>query len=117
MDGMGPMKPIRALCDLGKTVETTVTQINNTRFQDVDVTSPTQFNDVDINYEASITQMRELIMNSDHCQQYIKYTCKGTPLFLSPSGPPKVTYFHIQFKLIYIITGEQKRWSTSSFIL
>ena len=90
MDGMGPIKPVQVLCDLGKTVETTVTQINNTKFEDIDVTTATKVNDVDINYQASITQMRELIMNSDRCEQYIKYTCKGTPLFRSPAGPPEV---------------------------
>ena len=100
MDGMGPMPPVRALCDLGKTIETTVTQINNTKFKDIDVTTKSGTNEIDINYQASITQMRELIMNSDHCQQFIKYQCKGTPLFLSPSGPPMVRIFKLLLILL-----------------
>ena len=39
-DGMGPMQPVKALCDLGRTVETTTTQINNTKYLDFDVTRP-----------------------------------------------------------------------------
>ena len=90
-DGMGPMPPIRALCDLGRTVETTTTQINNTKYSDLDVSSATGKRDVVINYAASIIQMRELIMNSAFCEQYVKYTCKGAPLFRSPEGPPAVS--------------------------
>ena len=90
-DGMGPMTPVKALCDLGRTVETTTTQINNTYYVDMDVTTDSGFNNVDINYMADIVQMRELIMNSASCKQYIKYQCKATPLFRSPTGPPAVS--------------------------
>lgn len=91
MDGMGPMPPVKALCDLGKTVETTITQINNTKIQDLNVLTESGRNEVDIEYQASIIQMRELIKNSAFCNQYIKYQCKGTALFQSPSGPPVVS--------------------------
>ena len=85
------MKPVKALCDLGRTVETTTTQINNTYYVDMDVTTESGQNKVDINYAADIIQMRELIMNSASCKQYIKFQCKGAPLFRSPSGPPAVS--------------------------
>lgn len=88
---MGPMKPVLALCDLGETIESTVTQINNTRNIEFDVSTKSGFNKVDINYLASITQMRELIMNSGSCKQYIKFICKSAPLFRSPTGPPQVS--------------------------
>ena len=91
MDGMGPMEPVRALCDLGKTIETTVTQINNTKEMDMDVLTATGLNNVDIEYQASVIQARELIKNSASCVQFIKYQCKGTPLFRSPAGPPAVS--------------------------
>lgn len=87
-DGMGPMRPVRALCDLGRTVETTTTQINNTKYLDLDVATSTGKNDIMINYAANIIQMRELIKNSAFCEQYIKFTCKGAPIFRSPEGPP-----------------------------
>ena len=45
-----------------------------------------------INYAANIIQMRELIMNSAYCEQYIKLTCKGAPLFRSPEGPPATSW-------------------------
>ena len=101
-DGMGPMAPVPALCDLGETVESTVTQINNTRYIDVDVSTKTGFNTVNINYGASITQMRELIMNSGSCKQFIKFTCKSAPLFSSPTGPPRVSIFQLKscFKIL-----------------
>ena len=92
---MGPMEPVPALCDLGKTVETTVTQINNTNYDDKDVTTESGINNVDINYAANIIQMRELILNSAFCEQYVKYTCQGTPLFRSPEGPPAVSFIFI----------------------
>ena len=88
---MGPMEPVQALCDLEKTIEATTTQINNTRMMDQDVSTTSGTNDVDINYGASITQMRELVLNSAYCLQYIKYACKGAPLFRSPEGPPAVS--------------------------
>ncbi|XP_065666081.1 contactin-associated protein like 5-3 isoform X2 [Hydra vulgaris] len=91
-DGMGPMEPVPALCDLGKTVETTVTQINNTNYNDKDVTTFSGINNFDIDYAANIIQMRELILNSAYCEQYVKYTCKGTPLFRSPEGPPAASW-------------------------
>jgi len=84
------MEPVRALCDLGKTVETTVTQINNTKILDKDILTDSGKNDVDIDYQASITQMRELIKNSASCTQFIKLQCKGVPIFNSPTGPPQV---------------------------
>ena len=85
------MEPVQALCDLERTIEATTTQINNTRIMDQDVSTTSGTNDVDINYGASITQMRELVLNSAHCVQYIKYACKGAPLFRSPEGPPAVS--------------------------
>jgi len=85
------MTPVLALCDLGNTIENTVTQINNTKIKDQDVTSESGYNLVEVNYAASITQMRELIMNSASCKQFIKFTCKGSPLFNSPTGPPYVS--------------------------
>ena len=85
------MEPVRALCDLGRTVETTTTQVNNTKYLDLDVSTPSGQNNVVINYAANIIQMRELIMNSANCEQYIKFTCKGAPLFRSPEGPPAVS--------------------------
>lgn len=96
---MGPMRPVQALCDLGETIESTVTQINNTHYTDVDVSTKTGFNKVDINYLASITQMRELIMNSGSCKQFIKFTCKSAPLFRSPTGPPQVSLSKFVYKL------------------
>ena len=90
-DGMGPMQPVPALCDLGKTIEDTVTQINNTKIMDLDVTTKSGHNKVEVSYGASITQMRELIMNSATCKQFIKFTCKGSPIFNSPTGPPRVS--------------------------
>ena len=92
-DGMGPMEPVRALCDLGRTVETTTTQVNNTKYLDIDVSRSSGQNDVVIYYAANIVQMRELIVNSAYCDQYIKFTCKGAPLFRSPEGPPAVSSF------------------------
>ena len=97
---MGPMQPILALCDLGKTIETTVTQINNTNYDDKDVTTPSGSNVFKVDYAASIIQMRELIMNSAFCEQYVKYTCLGTPLFRSPEGPPSVSKFNRSFFLL-----------------
>ncbi|XP_065666075.1 contactin-associated protein-like 2 isoform X1 [Hydra vulgaris] len=91
-DGMGPMQPVLALCDLGKTVESSVTQINNTNYDDKDVTTPTGLNFFNIDYAANIIQMRELILNSAFCEQYVKYTCLGTPIFRSPEGPPSVRW-------------------------
>ncbi|XP_066924868.1 EGF and laminin G domain-containing protein-like [Clytia hemisphaerica] len=91
-DGLGPMEPVQALCDLGKTVETTVTQINNTKIKDKNVLTDTGKNDFDVEYLASITQMRELIKNSATCSQFIKLQCKGVPIFLSPTGPPAANW-------------------------
>jgi len=108
-DGMGPMEPVPALCDLGKTIESTTTQINNTKFMDVDVATPSGKNDVDINYQASIIQMRELVMNSAFCEQYIKYTCKGTPLFRSPEGPPATSWMGGDDILHYYWGGAKNR--------
>ena len=101
---MGPMRPVQALCDLGETIESTVTQINNTHYIDVDVSTKSGFNKVDINYLASITQMRELIMNSGSCKQFIKFSCKGAPLFRSPTGPPQVI---ILFFFIFFVHGHK----------
>lgn len=84
------MPPVQALCDLGKTVDTTVTQINNTKILDKDVLTRSGKNEVEVEYLASITQMRELIKNSATCSQFIKLQCKGVPIFNSPTGPPDV---------------------------
>ena len=88
--GMGPMEPVKALCDLGKTIESTTTQINNTKYEDHDVRTKTGSNEYKMNYAANIIQMRELILNSEFCEQYIKFQCKGAALFRSPEGPPAV---------------------------
>ncbi|XP_012566541.2 contactin-associated protein like 5-3 [Hydra vulgaris] len=91
-DGMGPMQPVLALCILGRTIESSITQINNTNYNDKDVTTASGKNNFDIDYAANIVQMRELILNSAYCEQYIKYTCLGTPIFRSPEGPPSVRW-------------------------
>lgn len=87
------MPPIEVLCDLGKTVDTTVTQINNTKILDKSVLTDSGKNNVAIEYLGSITQMRELIKNSATCSQFIKFQCKGVPIFNSPTGPPQVYTF------------------------
>ena len=94
---MGPMEPVRALCDLRKNIDLTTTQINNTKYIDEDVATKSGSNDLNLNYAASIIQMRELIMNSASCEQYIKFTCHGAPLFRSPEGPPAVIIFFIDY--------------------
>ena len=104
---MGPMEPVKALCDLGRTVETTTTQINNTKYLDIDVRTESGKNALALNYAAGITQMRELIMNSAFCQQYIKFTCKGSALFRSPEGPPAVSinlyhWYSLCYQIVYI---------------
>lgn len=104
------MEPVRTLCDLGNTVESTTTQINNTQYADRPVLTSTGVNSVELNYAASITQMRELVMNSQYCEQLIKYTCKGTPMFQSPEGPPKVVI--LCFTIIICIT--YFHWNTFS---
>jgi len=108
-DGMGPMEPVKALCDLGRTVESTTTQLNNTNFVDLDVTTESGINNVDINYVADIIQMRELITNSMYCEQAIKFACKGTPLFRSPSGPTAVDWMGGDDILHYYWGGAQGR--------
>ncbi|XP_046846012.1 EGF and laminin G domain-containing protein-like [Xenia sp. Carnegie-2017] len=109
-DDSGPLPPVKVTCDYNlnsrgvteiKAPETTIP---------VQIPSPVRYSarfsyKKEIVYEIPIESVKAIVDRSEHCRQYVKYSCKDAPLFNAPGGKPSSRWLSANGYLQYYWGG------------
>ncbi|XP_059503506.1 contactin-associated protein-like 5 isoform X2 [Stegostoma tigrinum] len=87
-DGSGPVGPLLVYCNMTEDKTWTVIQHNNTELTKVRGSSAEKPYLVQLNYNASMEQLRAMINSMDYCEQKVAYHCKKSRLLNTPDGVP-----------------------------
>ena len=88
VDGIGPLPKVEVECHFN--FGSTETVVRSKLSSGIDVENTFGKRRVNIQYYADQRSMISITTESQTCQQYVKYVCTKSALFLSPKGPPQV---------------------------
>ncbi|XP_043550177.1 contactin-associated protein-like 5 [Chiloscyllium plagiosum] len=87
-DGSGPVGPLLVYCNMTEDKTWTVIQHNNTELTKVRGSNVEKPYLMQLNYNASMEQLRAMINSMDYCEQKVAYHCRKSRLLNTPNGVP-----------------------------